>query len=155
MVRSIVSVVIPIYNEIDVLPELTRRLGSVIVKNPQFRWHIIYVDDGSNDGSASLMGDLTKRFSWLSVIFLTRNFGHQNATTAGIDHATGEAVIIMDGDLQDPPELIPEMLLKWQQGYDVVYATRKKRDGESKFKLYTARLFLQNVSKSIGHQNSG
>ena len=134
---------IPIYNEIDVLPELTRRLESIIAKNPEFRWHIIYVDDGSSDGSSSVMEDLSKRFSWLSVIFLTRNFGHQNATTAGIDHATGDAVIIMDGDLQDPPELIPEMLFKWKQGYDVVYATRKKRDGESKFKLYTARLFYR------------
>jgi dolichol-phosphate mannosyltransferase len=138
---------VPVYNEAEVLPELTRRLDSVIAKNPEYKWQIIYVDDGSTDGSSSVMENLSKIFHWLSIVYLSRNFGHQNATTAGIDHATGDAIVLMDGDLQDPPELIPEMLFKWRQGYDVVYATRRKREGETKFKLFTAQLFYRMLHK--------
>jgi dolichol-phosphate mannosyltransferase len=147
MVRSTISVVVPIYNEVEILPELTRRLGFLVNENPEYKWQIIYVDDGSTDGSSQLMENLTERFPWLSVVFLSRNFGHQNATTAGIDHATGDAVVLMDGDLQDPPELIPAMIFKWKQGFDVVYATRNRRDGETKFKLYTAGLFYRMLQK--------
>ncbi|HSE42340.1 MAG TPA: glycosyltransferase family 2 protein [Acidobacteriota bacterium] len=147
MVRSTVSIVIPIYNEFEILPELTRRVALLIAENNEYIWEIIYVDDGSTDGSTPLMEDLAERFPWLSVIFLSRNFGHQNATTAGIDHATGDVVVLMDGDLQDPPELILDMLLKWRQGFDVVYATRRSRYGETKFKLYTARFFYRILQK--------
>lgn len=138
-----VSIVIPVYNERDTLPELTRRLDRVMAKTPGYRWQAILVNDGSADGSESVLGKLAVRYPWLTVLHLSRNFGHQIAISAGIDHAHGDAVIVMDGDLQDPPELLPQMLARWQEGYDVVYATRQRREGETRFKRATAKLFYR------------
>lgn len=138
-----VSVVIPIYNEFDSLPELTGRLERIICDQPEFAWEVIYVNDGSADGSAMLLSKLADQYPWLTVLHFSRNFGHQIAISAGIDFATGDAVIVMDGDLQDPPELLPQMVNRWQDGYDVVFATRKERSGETPFKLLTAKLFYR------------
>ena len=139
----LVSVVIPIFNEAALLPELTRRLGEVLSAHANWQWQVIYVNDGSRDGSEGILSRLAAETPWLTVLHLSRNFGHQTAISAGTDYASGDAVIVMDGDLQDPPELLPEMLAKWQEGYDVVYATRKERSGETPFKLLSARLFYR------------
>lgn len=140
-----ISIVVPVYNEAGILPELTRRIGAVIADLPQYEWEVIYVDDGSSDGSAVVLEELTRNQSWLQVLYLSRNFGHQTAITAGIDHASGDAVILMDGDLQDPPEVLPQLLQRWQEGFDVVTARRKRRKGESVFKLATAYVFYRTL----------
>lgn len=145
--KPLVSVAIPIFNEVNILPELTRRLGELIAGHSQWDWEVIYINDGSSDGSGELMTEQAQTNFWLKVLHLARNSGHQIAITAGVDIAKGDAVIVMDGDLQDPPELLPEMIAKWEEGYDVVYATRKKRDGESWFKLATASAFYRLLDK--------
>ena len=138
-----VSGVIPVYNEAELLPELTRRIKSVLAENPNYDWEVIYVNDGSSDGSAPVLSECVTGNPWLSVLHLSRNFGHQTAISAGTDYASGEAVVVMDGDLQDPPELLSQMLALWEEGYEVVYATRKHRQGETPFKLLTAKLFYR------------
>ena len=138
-----ISVVIPLFNEAANIPVLTERLRRIIDQKPEFEWDVIYVDDGSTDNSDVLLYGLVLKYPWLTVLNLSRNFGHQNAITAGMDHATGDAVIVMDGDLQDPPELIPKMIQFWQDGNDVVYATRTARHGESFFKKFTAATFYR------------
>lgn len=138
-----ISVVIPIYNEVQLLDELTSRVKGMLQQQPQYDWQIIYVNDGSQDGSHLKMRQLAEQHPWLTCMHLSRNFGHQIAISAGIDHASGDAVIVMDGDLQDPPEVIPEMLELWKAGYDVVYGTRKQRKGENYLKLVTAMVFYR------------
>jgi polyisoprenyl-phosphate glycosyltransferase len=120
------SVVVPIFNEEDTLPELYRRLNDVLV-NLGETYEIIFVNDGSRDRSLETMKDLASKNKNVKIVNLSRNFGLQVAYSAGIDHAAGEAVIPMDGDLQDPPELIPDMIAKWKEGYDVVYTVKTKR----------------------------
>ena len=145
MRKKRISVVVPIYNEKKILPELARRIFSTITKLSQFDWEVVFVDDGSTDGSASVLNSLTHKHSCLRVLYLSRNFGHQTAITAGTEYACGDAVILLDGDLQDPPELIPGMLQLWEQGFDVVTARRKRREGESYFKRGTAFLFYRTL----------
>ncbi|MGE0200601.1 MAG: glycosyltransferase family 2 protein [Candidatus Melainabacteria bacterium] len=142
-----VSWVVPVYNEVLLLPELINRIHSVIRKLPRYRWEVILVNDGSRDGSDLALTTLADQTPWLTVLHLSRNFGHQIAISAGIDYARGDAVIVMDGDLQDPPELIIEMLAQWERGYEVVYATRKHRQGETPFKLATAKVFYRLLNK--------
>lgn len=120
------SVVIPIYNEADTLPELRRRLQPAL-ESVTPAYEVIFVDDGSSDESPSMLAALACEDRRFKVLELSRNFGHQTALSAGIDHASGEAVVLMDGDLQDPPELVPELLGKWREGWDVVYAVKEKR----------------------------
>jgi polyisoprenyl-phosphate glycosyltransferase len=120
------SVVVPIFNEQDTLPELYRRLQAVLSKLGQ-SYEIIFVNDGSRDNSLEVMRSFAAKDPTVKVVALSRNFGLQVAYSAGIDHAAGEAVIPMDGDLQDPPELIPELIAKWKEGYDVVYTVKTKR----------------------------
>jgi glycosyltransferase involved in cell wall biosynthesis len=136
------SFVIPIFNERETLEELYQRLQPVIssLDGPS---EIIFVDDGSVDGSHEIMRKLHERDARVKVVRLSRNFGHQIALTAGLDHAEGKAVITMDGDLQDPPEVVPELARRWKEGYDVVYAAREERAGESRTKLATARWFYR------------
>jgi polyisoprenyl-phosphate glycosyltransferase len=122
-----VSVVIPVFNEAAILAELCNRLQAVFEKNPGVKWQAIIVNDGSHDETATELAGLSQQYTWLSCLHLSRNFGHQIAITAGLDYADGDAVVIMDGDLQDPPEVIPQLLSKWQEGYDVVFATRRTR----------------------------
>jgi dolichol-phosphate mannosyltransferase len=136
------SIVAPIYNELDNIPELYRRISDVMNSTGE-PWELVLVDDGSSDGSTDAIRQLAKEDHCVRPVIFARNFGHQIAITAGWDYARGEAVVIIDADLQDPPELILEMAKKWREGYEVVYAVRKEREGESWFKLLTASLFYR------------
>ncbi|HKI55117.1 MAG TPA: glycosyltransferase family 2 protein, partial [Anaerolineales bacterium] len=136
------SIVVPIYNEKENIPELYRRVSDVM-NSTRKRWELVLVDDGSTDGSTDMIRELAKQDKHVRPVIFARNFGHQIAITAGWDYARGDAVVIIDADLQDPPELILEMAEKWQEGYEVVYAIRAEREGESWFKLWTASLFYR------------
>lgn len=136
------SIVAPIYNELDNLPELYRRVKAVMDSSGE-PWELILVDDGSTDGSTDKIRELAKADKAVRPVIFARNFGHQVAITAGWDYARGDAVVIIDADLQDPPEVILELAKKWKEGYEVVYATRSEREGESWFKLWTASLFYR------------
>jgi glycosyltransferase involved in cell wall biosynthesis len=125
--RMRVSVVVPVYNEESVLPELLRRVRAVLDRIPGGPHEIVIVNDGSTDRTAEILQHEAQKDDRLVGILLSRNFGHQAALTAGLDHVSGDVAIIMDGDLQDPPEIIPQFLEKYQQGYDVVYAQRIRR----------------------------
>ncbi len=121
-----ISVVVPLFNEEENLAELFRRLVATL-EGQGFGYELVFVNDGSTDGTAQLLEDLHQANSRVRVVHLSRNFGHQAAVSAGIDHARGQAVILMDGDLQDPPEVLPQFIATWRQGYEVVYAVRTKR----------------------------
>jgi dolichol-phosphate mannosyltransferase len=136
------SLVLPIYNEEEVIPELHRRLQDFLA-SLNLDADVVFVDDGSRDGSLDLLRRLAADEPRYRILSLARNFGHQAAITAGIDYARGSAVVIMDADLQDPPEVVLDMVGKWREGYDVVYGVRRKRAGESRFKLLTARWFYR------------
>lgn len=139
----IFSIVTPIYNEAGNISELHRRISAVMetVGEP---WELVMVNDGSSDGSAELLNTLHQEDpTHVRVVHFSRNFGHAMAVTAGMDYSSGQAVILIDADLQDPPELLPEMIQKWEEGYQVVYAVRARREGESWFKLATASLFYR------------
>jgi dolichol-phosphate mannosyltransferase len=136
------SVVAPIYNEEGNIALLYERISGVMDSTRE-SWELILVNDGSRDQSPTLIDDLAAKDARVRTIHFARNFGHQTAVTAGIDHAGGEAVILIDADLQDPPELILEMIERWKAGYQVVYAIRRTRKGESRFKLLTAKLFYR------------
>jgi glycosyltransferase involved in cell wall biosynthesis len=140
------SIIAPIYNEIDNLQELIRRLTEVMEKTDE-KWELVLVDDGSTDGSTDQIRKLALEHDFVHPVIFARNFGHQIAVTAGLDYAQGEAVVIIDADLQDPPELILEMIEKWKEGYQVVYAVRTEREGESWFKRTTAALFYRVIYK--------
>jgi dolichol-phosphate mannosyltransferase len=136
------SIIAPIYNEKDNLPELHRRVKEVMDSTGE-PWELILVDDGSTDGSTDGIRELAKQDKQVRPIIFARNFGHQVAVTAGLDYSRGAAVIIIDADLQDPPELILEMAKKWKEGNEVVFAVRAEREGESWFKLWTASMFYR------------
>ncbi len=142
MMKITYSIIAPIYNEKDNLPELHRRVKEVMTQTGA-PWELILVDDGSTDGSTEIIRELAKKDKHVRPVIFARNFGHQIAITAGWDYARGDAVIVIDADLQDPPELILEMAKKWQEGYEVVYAVRAEREGESWFKLWTASVFYR------------
>jgi len=136
------SVIAPIFNEIENLGILFSRISEVMNLTGE-KWELILVDDGSVDGSTEIILELYHQHPEVEPVILARNFGHQIAVTAGMDHASGDAVIIIDADLQDPPEVILDLIAKWKEGYEVVYAVRKERKGESWFKLKTASLFYK------------
>jgi dolichol-phosphate mannosyltransferase len=147
---ALVSVVVPFYNEEGNVPEMIRRTSEVLDRVVLERgddYEIVTVNDGSRDGTLNALRAAQRAQPRLVVVDLSRNFGHQIAATAGMETARGDAVILMDGDLQDPPELIERMLATWREGYDVVYATRRARRGESGFKLFTARLFYRVIRR--------
>lgn len=146
MYNKLISVVIPMYYEEKVASECYRRL-KVVMDGCGYSYELIFVNDGSRDRTLNILEKLAENDKKVKVISFSRNFGHQIAVTAGIDKARGSAVIIIDADLQDPPELIIEMLRLWEQGYEVVYAKRKRRKGESIFKLVTAKLFYRVLDK--------
>lgn len=138
----LLSVVVPCANESEVLLETHRRLTSAL--GPiGLRYEILYVDDGSSDSTIDLLRELQSADERVRVVRLSRNFGHQVAITAGMDHAAGDAIVVIDADMQDPPEVIPEFVNKWKGGYDVAYGVRTEREGETAFKLWSAKLFYR------------
>jgi glycosyltransferase involved in cell wall biosynthesis len=137
-----ISIVAPVYNEEEVLRELYRRVSAVMDETGE-SWELVLVDDGSRDRSAEIIAELHALDERVRGLSFSRNFGFQIAGTAGLDHARGEAIILTDADLQDPPEVYPAMIAKWREGYDVVYGVRTSREGETWFKLTTAKLFYR------------
>jgi dolichol-phosphate mannosyltransferase len=138
------SIVVPVYNEIESLEELHTRLETVLdsLESP---WELILVDDGSTDGSTEEIQRIADQDQRVKPVIFARNFGHQIAITAGLDYSQGDAVIIIDADLQDPPEVIPDFVEKWKEGYEVVYGIRSEREGEGWFKRITASLFYRMI----------
>lgn len=144
--KPIFSIIAPIYNEAESLSELYRRVREVMNSTGE-PWELILVDDGSRDGSTDMIRVLAEEDERVRPVIFARNFGHQIAVTAGLDYSRGDAVTIIDADLQDPPEVILELIDKWREGYEVVYAVRAEREGESWFKLWTASLFYRMIYK--------
>jgi glycosyltransferase involved in cell wall biosynthesis len=144
--KILLSVVVPCFNEEEVIAETHRRLVEVLGHDPTFQLEIVYVDDGSRDRTLALLRGLQAADSRVRVVSFARNFGHQFAVTAGLDHCAGEAVCIIDADLQDPPEVILEMLECWRNGADVAYGVRTEREGESAFKQWTAKMFYRTIN---------
>jgi dolichol-phosphate mannosyltransferase len=140
------SIVAPVFNEEETLPEFYRRMRAVMdsLDGPA---ELVLVFDGSRDRSPEIGRELRARDPRVKVVDFARNFGHQIAITAGIDYAEGDAVVIIDSDLQDPPEVIPDLVAQWQAGYEVIYAQRRKRAGETAFKLFTAAVFYRLIRR--------
>lgn len=137
-----ISVIVPIFNESGCFDELFRRVSEVMNSTGK-EWELVLVDDGSTDGSTDLIRALAKKDKRVRPVIFARNFGHQIAVTAGLDYCRGEAAIIIDADLQDPPEVMLELIEKWREGYEVVYALRTEREGETFFKKATAAVFYK------------
>jgi len=144
--QELISIVVPCLNEEEVLRETNRRLIAVLEQLPQ-KFEILYVDDGSSDGTSEILRELQALDERIRALSFSRNFGHQMAITAGLEHASGDAVVIIDADLQDPPEVIADFVAKWMDGFDVVYGVRVEREGETAFKLWTAKLFYRSIGK--------
>ena len=142
-----ISIIIPIYNEEESLLFFYERIKNVINNNKNYAYELIFINDGSYDNSNKLLLNLYKKDKNIKILNLSRNFGKEVAMSAGIDYARGDAAVIIDSDLQDPPELIPDLIKKWEEGYDVVYAVRKKRKGETFLKKITALLFYESINK--------
>lgn len=138
------SIIAPIYNEFDNIAELYRRVSEVMDSSAE-SWELLLVDDGSSDGSTERILELAEKDQRVRPVIFARNFGHQIAVTAGLDYSRGAAAVIIDADLQDPPEAILELAAKWKEGYEVVYAVRAEREGETRFKLWTASLFYRTI----------
>lgn len=143
----LISIVLPCYNEAKLLPETHRRLAALTEKLTKERFEFIYVDDGSRDETAVLLREMSVADERVKALRLSRNFGHQVATTAGLEHASGDAVVLMDADLQDPPEVIVQMYARWLEGYHVAYGERQERVGETPFKLWSAKVFYRLVNR--------
>jgi glycosyltransferase involved in cell wall biosynthesis len=157
MAAPVLSLVLPVYNEEATLPELDRRLrlllaeiGADLGSGVGEAWEVIFVDDGSRDRSRALLAELAAAEPRYKVLSLSRNFGHQMAITAGLDRADGAAVVVMDADLQDPPEVVRQMLAKWREGFDVVFGVRSERHGETAFKKLTAALYYRLLRALLG-----
>lgn len=144
--RPVISIVAPVWNEAESLPEFYRRITDVMDSTGD-SWELILVDDGSVDSSTRQIYDLAEADERVRPIIFARNFGHQIAVTAGLDYSRGQAVVIIDSDLQDPPKVILELIKKWQDGFEVVYATREDREGESLFKKLTAKAFYRIINR--------
>jgi len=145
--QPLVTVVTPVFNEQAVLPELFARLAALFDANPDVAWRAVLVDDGSRDRTVELIRQQTERDERFELVELSRNFGFQIAVTAGLDVAQGDAIILMDADLQDPPEVIPQMIAQWHAGYDVVYGVRGEREGETWFKKASASAFYRVIRR--------
>ncbi|HEY9121598.1 MAG TPA: glycosyltransferase family 2 protein [Brevefilum sp.] len=146
MTKPRFSIIAPIYNELENIPELYPRLRDVMDQTGE-PWELILVDDGSSDGSTEVIRKLAENDDRVRPVIFARNFGHQIAVTAGIDYSRGDAVVIIDADLQDPPEVILDLIEKWREGFEVVYAVREEREGETWFKRTTASLFYRLIFK--------
>ena len=145
MSSPIYSIIAPIFNESGNIPDLYIRVRDVLDSTGE-SWDLILIDDGSTDDSADLIREYATQDARVKPVLFARNFGHQIAVTAGLDYSRGSAVVIIDSDLQDPPEVILDLITKWKEGYEVVYAVREEREGESWFKLFTAKLFYRMIS---------
>lgn len=143
----LVSIVIPCFNEEEVLQTTYRRLVETLNPVPQTQFEFVFVDDGSRDGTLDELHQLRTADPRIRVLAFSRNFGHQMAVTAGIEHASGDAVVVIDADLQDPPEVIKEMLTRWRDGAEVAYGVRLERDGETAFKLWSAKAFYRSINR--------
>jgi glycosyltransferase involved in cell wall biosynthesis len=141
--EQLLSIVVPCFNEEAVLEETHARMSRMATRLLDVEYEIVYVDDGSQDSTADILERLLQADARVRVIRLSRNFGHQIAVTAGLEHATGDAVVLIDADLQDPPEVIPQLVARWHEGYDVAYGERVSRAGETQFKIATARVFYR------------
>ena len=142
-----ISIVIPMYYEEQVAEECYKRVTKVLKGIENYDYEIIFINDGSKDKTLEILEKISDKDKKVKIISFSRNFGHQSAVTAGLKYVTGDAIVIMDADLQDPPELIPDMLKKWEEGYEVIYGKRKTREGESAFKLLTAKAFYTTLNK--------
>ncbi|PFY33493.1 glycosyltransferase [Bacillus toyonensis] len=140
--EKLISVVVPMYFEEEVAQECYNRLKSVMLQN-NINYEFVFVNDGSTDRTMDILSEIAANDYRTKIVNFARNFGHQVAVTAGIAAAKGDAIVIIDADLQDPPEVIPELIAKWEEGYEVVYAKRKQRKGETWFKLLTAKYFYK------------
>lgn len=138
-----ISVIVPCFNEEPVVEDTNERLVQVLSSIQGFEYEIIYVNDGSRDYTLNVLKELCRKNPKIKVVSFSRNFGHENATFAGLNEASGDCTVIIDADLQDPPELIPEMIKLWESGYEVVYAVRKIRKGETLIKKFTAKFFYR------------
>lgn len=141
-----ISVIIPMYFEELVAEECYKRVSTVLKGINNYEYEIIFINDGSTDKTLEILESIAKNDNRVKVISFSRNFGHQAAVTAGLKEVTGKVAVIIDADLQDPPELIPEMVKLWEEGNEVVYGKRKTRDGESVFKLMTAKMFYKTLN---------
>ena len=141
-----ISVVVPMYYEEEVAKECYTRLKNVLEKIENYNYEIIFINDGSKDKTLEILKEIAKENKNVKIISFSRNFGHQCAVTAGLRYVTGDAIVIIDADLQDPPELIPEMIKLWEEGNEVIYGKRKSREGESRFKLLTASMFYKTLN---------
>lgn len=144
--KPVFSIVAPIYNEQESLPVLYQRVSEVMDSTGD-PWELVLVDDGSQDTSAEIIHSLVEGDKRVRPVILARNFGHQIAVTAGLDYTRGDAIVIIDADLQDPPEVILELIEKWREGYEVVYAVRETREGETFFKVWTAKMFYRTINR--------
>lgn len=143
-----ISLIIPMYYEEQVAKECYKRIREVLDSiKEKYDSEVIFIDDGSKDKTLEILENIAKKDKEIKILSFSRNFGHQAAVTAGLQYASGDAIVIMDADLQDPPELIPDMLKYWEEGYEVIYGKRKKRRGESPFKLLTAKAFYSTLNK--------
>lgn len=143
-----ISILIPAYNEEAVLDSLYARLGRLTNDIKDYDFEFLFVNDGSRDKTLQILRDYAEIDERVSYVNLSRNFGKEIAMIAGLDHVTGDATVIIDADLQDPPELIPEMIKYWEEGYDDVYAKRKSREGESWFKKFTSKMYYKTLQKA-------
>lgn len=142
--KPVFTIIAPVFNEIGNLDYLYNRITEVMDTTNE-PWELVLVDDGSTDGSTEKIRELAKQDERIRPVIFARNFGHQIAVTAGLDFSRGDAVVIIDADLQDPPEVILDLIQKWREGYEVVYAQRTEREGESWFKLATAKIFYRTI----------
>jgi len=144
---KIVTLIVPVYCEEEVIEECYKRIKSVMDSLTNYGYELIFINDGSTDNTLNILKNIVAQDKRVKIINFSRNFGHQIAITAGLDKAESDAAIIIDADLQDPPELIPEMIKKWEEGYKIVYARRVTRKGERKFKLWSASIFYWVLKK--------
>lgn len=142
-----IDIIVPAYNEEEALPFLFERLEKIMNENTNYQFEILFVNDGSKDKTLEIIKQKREQDNRISYVNFSRNFGKETAMIAGLDYSTGDAVIFIDADLQDPPELIPELIKYWEQGYDDVYARRKTREGETFFKKFTSKMYYKILQK--------
>ena len=143
MEKKLITILVPAYNEQEVIPILYERLSGIMNGISNYDFEVLFVNDGSKDNTLNLIVELRKKDSRICYVNLSRNYGKETAMIAGLDYAKGDAIVIIDADLQDPPELIPEMIKYWEEGYDDVYAKRRSRKGESFIKKFTSKMYYR------------